>query len=325
MSQTSLYPLLLKSALHVKVWGGRQLEQIMGKPLPTDEPYGESWEIHDSVTVVNGLLAGRKLGELASEYGQALLGDGNDPAEGLPLLVKLLDASDWLSVQVHPNDEQARALEQEPRGKTEAWYIIAAAPDAKLVIGVQPGTAPEAIGAAIAANQLEDVLVYETVQAGDVLSIPAGTIHALGPGLLIYEIQQSSDTTYRLYDWGRLGLDGSPRELHVEKSITVANTTTLPAIKHTADDQTQRVRVVETPFFITWLYQLNALNGTTLELDTVDRRFHTLTCIEGTITVIAPGVEPIELSAGHSALIPASVGGYHLEGTGRVLLSSQLQ
>jgi mannose-6-phosphate isomerase len=325
VSQSNLYPLLLKAALHVKVWGGRQLEQVMNKPLPTDEPYGESWEVHDSVTVVNGPLAGRKLGELAVEYGDALLGDGNNPAEGLPLLVKLLDASDWLSVQVHPNDEQARQLEQEPRGKTEAWYVIAAEPDSRLVIGVVPGTAPEAIDAAIKANQLEGVLVYETVKAGDVLSIPAGTIHALGPGLLIYEIQQSSDTTYRLYDWGRVGLDGSPRELHIDKSITVANTTTLPAIVHTADDQTQRVRVVETPFFITWLYQLNPLNGTTLELDTVGRRFHTLTCIEGSVAVVAPNAEPFDLTAGRSALIPASVGGYQLEGTGRVLLSSQLQ
>ena len=117
----TLYPFLLNPALHVKVWGGRKLETIMGKQLPSAEPYGESWEMHDSATVANGSHAGRTLGDLLKEYGTALVGPKNNPADGFPLLAKILDPSDWLSVQVHPDDEQARQLEGDPRGKTEAW------------------------------------------------------------------------------------------------------------------------------------------------------------------------------------------------------------
>src|SRR5690606_14670536 len=122
-----------------------------------------------------------------------LIGPDNDPAEGLPLLAKLMDAADWLSIQVHPNDELARELEGEPRGKTEAWYVVAAEPGSRLVIGLQPGMTPEQVAADIRENRLEERVVYADVTAGDVLFVQAGTIHAIGAGLLIYEIQQSSD------------------------------------------------------------------------------------------------------------------------------------
>ena len=229
MAKIPLYPMLLDPTLHVKVWGGRRLETVMHKHLPTNEPYGEAWELHDSATVANGALSGRSLGDLLTEYGEDLIGSVSDPAEGMPLLVKILDATDWLSVQVHPNDEQARQLEGEPRGKTEAWYILAADEKAELVIGVVPDASAEEVADAIRENRLEEMLVYEPVEAGNVLYIPAGTIHALGPGLLVYEIQQSSDTTYRLYDWGRMGLDGQPRPLHIEKSLAVARLGRLPS------------------------------------------------------------------------------------------------
>ena len=153
--------------------------------------------------------AARSLGDLAADYGADLLGMGNDPAAGLPLLAKLIDASAWLSIQVHPNDEQARALEKEPRGKTEAWVILHAEPGAKLVIGLERGTTRERMAEAIGRGQLEALLAYAEVKSGDVLYIPANTIHALGPGILIYEIQQSSDVTYRLYDWAGGAWTGS--------------------------------------------------------------------------------------------------------------------
>jgi mannose-6-phosphate isomerase len=280
------YPLLLQPALKVKVWGGRKLATVMHKSLPTDEPYGEAWEMHDSATVANGPLTGRTLGELLAEHGQALVGPGNDPAAGWPLLAKILDAREWLSVQLHPNDEQARALEGEPRGKTEAWYVIAAEPGAQLVIGVQPGTTPDEMAQAIQANTLEDRLVYADVTAGDVLFVRAGNIHALGPGLLIYEIQQSSDTTYRLYDWGRVGLDGQPRELHIDKGKQVANLDSLPEIIHTGAQTGPVVEIVRAPYFITLLYQLNAANGTQVTLDTTGKRFHILTCISGSAQIM---------------------------------------
>jgi mannose-6-phosphate isomerase len=318
----TLYPLLLNPALHVKVWGGRRLETLLHKSLPTAEPYGESWEMHDTATVANGELAGRTLGDLLKIYGHDLVGADNDPSEGLPLLAKFLDPEDWLSVQVHPNDEQARELEGDPRGKTEAWYVLFAEPGAKLVMAVKPGTSRETMAQAIRDNTLQDILVYAEVGAGDVLLNNAGGVHALGPGIVIYEIQQSSDVTYRLYDWGRMDLDGKPRTLHIDKGVKVSNLETLPEIKHTGDNHMPVVDVVNCPYFVTLLHQLNARNGTRITLDTAGRRFHILTCIEGD-AIIAVGDFSVELATGQTALIPANTGVYTLSGTARVLRSNQ--
>ncbi len=320
----TLYPLLLTPALHTKVWGGRKLETVMDKSLPTDEPYGESWEMHDTARVANGALKGRTLSDVLTEYGQALIGPDNDPAQGLPLLAKLIDAADWLSIQLHPNDEQARELEGEPRGKTEAWYVVSAEPDSRLVIGLQSGITPEQVAQAIRENRLEDRVVYADVVAGDVLFVQAGTIHAIGAGLLIYEIQQSSDTTYRLYDWGRMGLDGKPRQLHIDKGIQVANLHSLPEIIHTGQDDAQIVDIVHSEYFTTLLYQLNAENGERLNLDTSGKLFHILTSIEGTATITKDNVI-LQLKKGQSALIPASLGAYFLDGPARILCSFQTE
>lgn len=319
----TLYPLLLNPSLHVKVWGGRQLETVLYKPLPTDEPYGEAWEMHETATVANGSLEGRTLSEVLAEYGHDLIGPDSDPAQGLPLLAKLLDASDWLSVQVHPNDEQARELEGEPRGKTEAWYILAAEPGARLVIGVKPGTTREQMAQAIRDNTLGERLVYADAAPGDVLFIRAGTIHAVGAGILIYEIQQSSDTTYRLYDWGRLGLDGKPRAMHIDKGAQVANLDALPEMLHTGDAKAPVVEIVKSEYFTTLLYQLNADNGTQMNLETKNCRFHILTCIAGEAAVGTPNFDAVTMRTGQTVLIPANLGAYHLTGTARVLCSFQ--
>lgn len=317
-----LYPLLLQPALHLRVWGGRRLETVLHKQLPTDEPYGESWEMHDTATVFNGTLAGKTVSEVLSSYGTELCGTGNDPALGMPLLAKFLDAADWLSVQVHPNDTQAQQLDGEPRGKTEAWYVVAASPGAKLVIGVHPGTPHAEIADAIRSNSLERLLVYGEVKAGDVLYVAAGTIHALGPGILVYEIQQSSDLTYRLYDWGRMGLDGKPRQLHIEKGIAVSNTDSLPPIRHTDGDQSAEVEIVRSPFFVTVLHQLNAQNGETAQLNTEKHTFHILTCIEGCARV-AHDETAVDLAEGQTVLIPSSLGHYEIHGISKVLRSWQ--
>jgi mannose-6-phosphate isomerase len=320
MQTTKLYPLLLSPALHTRVWGGRRLATMLHKDLPTPDPYGESWEVHDSATVVNGEFAGRKVGELVPIFGADLIGVGNDPAEGLPLLVKFLDANEWLSVQVHPNDEQARRLEGEPRGKSEAWYVMAAEPKAKLVVGVVPDATPETMAEAIRAKLLDGMLVYVEVEAGSVLYIPAGTIHALGPGLMVYEIQQSSDTTYRLYDWGRLGLDGKPRALNIDKGVAVSRLGRLPNVTYYGAAKAPVVQIVNSPFFQTVLHQLD---GGAAELDTEGRVFHTLTCVEGTVTITAGDTPAVTLELGQSALIPAAVGRYTLSGATRVLRSYQ--
>ncbi|MEQ8673679.1 MAG: class I mannose-6-phosphate isomerase [Aggregatilineales bacterium] len=314
-----LYPFLLNPTLHVKVWGGRKLADVLQKPLATDEPYGESWELHDSSVIANGALNGRTLGDVLAEYGTALVGEGNDPAEGFPLLAKLLDASDWLSIQVHPNDVQANALEGQPRGKTEAWIILDSEPDAKLVIGMEAGTTSKAMATAIRDNTLEEMIVYADVVPGDVLYIPAGTVHAIGPGILLYEIQQSSNTTYRLYDWGRMGLDGEPRKLHIDKGVQVSNLATLPEIKHTGADTSPVVTLVDGEFFTTTLHHLVQSMPTTIQ---TNGRFHAITCIEASAQIEWDD-SAVLFRKGQTILVPASLPEYTLRGEARVLRSWQ--
>ena len=314
LTRSALYPFKLRPVLHVKIWGGRRLAGMMRKCLPTAEPYGESWELHDTAVVANGTLRGISLGDLALQYGADLLGTGNDPAEGLPLLAKLIDAADWLSIQVHPNDEQARTLESEPRGKTEAWVILHAEPGAQLVIGLRKGTSREQMAEAIQRNRLEALLVYAEVKSGNVIYIPANTIHALGPGLLIYEIQQSSDVTYRLYDWGRLGLDGHPRELHINKGVQVANLESLPRVR-----QPENALLVDGEYFRAWRHELV---GDALRIETKSR-FQSLTCIAGSVQVAVNGQDEISLNKGETGLIPASIPAFLMRGKGTVLRACQ--
>ena len=314
MQGESLYPLKLQPALHVKVWGGRRLSEQLSKALPTREPYGESWELHDTARVLNGSLSGRTLEELTRQFGAELLGEGNDPADGFPLLAKFIDANDWLSIQVHPNDEQAQWLEGEPRGKTEAWVVLWADHGAQLVAGLRPGAEREQMAEAIRQNRLEELLVFAEVKAGDVLYLPANTVHALGPGILVYEIQQSSDITYRLYDWGRLGLDGRPRELHIEKGVQVSNLSALAQVQRPLGDL-----VIDGDYFRTWRHELK--NGR-LTFSS-EGRFQALTCISGSILVRADGHEPIVLAHGETGLIPACLRAVSLEGSGVILRSSQ--
>ncbi len=314
MNVVQLYPLKLQPALHVKVWGGRRLSALLNKDLPTDEPYGESWELHDSAIVSNGALAGQSLGDILRDYGAALIGYAVDSSQGFPLLAKFIDAELWLSIQVHPDDEQARRLEREPRGKTEAWLILHAEPGAKLVIGVEPGTSRTELEASISSGRVENLLHFTSVEAGDVLYIPANTVHALGPGLLIYEIQQSSDTTYRLYDWGRLGLDGAPRPLHIEKGLQVANLESLPAIQ-----RPENALIIDGEYFRAWRHQLR---GERICIATEDR-FQALTCIEGAVHVGSESHEIITLAKGETGLIPACIPELMLEGSGIVLRSCE--
>ncbi len=201
-------------------WGGRALGDYFGKDIPDDRT-GESLEIsalpgRESV-VENGPMAGMPLNRVIEEWGRALTGD----VEGFPLLLKLLDAREMLSVQVHPDDAYAGAHEGGKLGKTEAWLVIAAERGAKLVYGVQADTSEE-LRAQVEAGKLEENLRWVNVQPGDVLYIPHGCVHALGGGLVIYEIQQSSDVTYRFWDWGRVGKDGKPRALHTQAALDVS-------------------------------------------------------------------------------------------------------
>lgn len=205
-----------------RVWGGRALEQVYGRSLPdATRPYGESWEIvdrEDEQSVVKaGAFQGKSLHELWTHHREELFGPGFEKCDRFPLLIKILDACDDLSIQVHPPAAVAPALGGEP--KTEMWYIADAAPDAKLYVGLKNGVTREDFETAIADGTVADCVHVIVPKAGESIFIPSGRLHAIGGGLLIFEIQQNSDTTYRVFDWNRTGLDGKPRALHVQESL----------------------------------------------------------------------------------------------------------
>ena len=204
-----------------RVWGGRQLADQLGRDLPGSSPIGESWELVDregeQSVVGDGPLKGTTLHELWTEHRKAIFGETASDSPRFPLLGKILDARDTLSVQVHPPADIAPTLKGEP--KTEMWYLLDATPDASLYAGFRTGTTRQSFEKAISDGQVQSTLHMIPVKAGDTMFIPSGRCHAIGAGCLIIEIQQNSDTTYRLYDWDRMGLDGKPRELHVKESL----------------------------------------------------------------------------------------------------------
>jgi hypothetical protein len=207
-----LPPLLFTPLYRRYIWGGRRFAAAFGRPLPPGDDYAESWELVDRAAdqslVRAGPLAGMSLGRIVRERGSDLF--GHPPPAAFPLLFKFLDANRVLSVQVHPDDERAARLEPPDRGKTEAWYVVAAEPESRIYAGLREGVGREELAAAIRAGTCEAVLHAFEPSPGDCVFIPAGTVHAIGAGLLVAEIQQSSDVTYRLFDWNRTGPDGRP-------------------------------------------------------------------------------------------------------------------
>jgi mannose-6-phosphate isomerase len=216
---TTLYPLVLEPLQKAAIWGGAALAERYGKP-ESREPTGESWECWDENRVQNGAYAGETLGKLRGRFGHELTGAA-DPAQIFPLLTKLIDAREALSVQVHPDDAYARRVEHQPVGKTECWYILEAAPDASIVLGWNRKTSRGEYVERVADGSLGDVLRHVAVRPGDVYYLPAGTLHAIGAGIVLFETQQASDLTYRIFDYNRRGADGNMRPLHVEKAADV--------------------------------------------------------------------------------------------------------
>ncbi|MGE9270589.1 MAG: type I phosphomannose isomerase catalytic subunit [Verrucomicrobiales bacterium] len=204
-----------------RVWGGRSLETDYQRSLPDDAPYGESWEIvdrEDAQSVVeNGPFSGKTLHELWTQHREEIFGTNLPDSERFPLLIKVLDARDDLSIQVHPPAELAPSLNGEP--KTEMWYIAGSDPGAKLYVGMKNGVSREDFETALQEGTVADAVHAIEPSTGDSIFIPSGRLHAIGAGFLIHEIQQNSDTTYRVFDWNRVGLDGKPRDLHVEQSM----------------------------------------------------------------------------------------------------------
>ncbi len=230
----SLHPIRLEASLHETIWGGRRLERGEWKKLPPgDIGIGESWETETSTVAQNKPYAGRTLGSLVEELGPVLLGEQAIAIFGrrFPLLAKFLDANDKLSVQVHPDDTYASLHENGKLGKTEFWYILDADPGASITHGFEDAPLRSEVERAIEDVTLEKLLHTESVSRGDIIFVPAGTIHAIGAGVLLYELQEYSDITYRMYDYGRLTTAGTPRELHIECSLDVTHYERSPHIK----------------------------------------------------------------------------------------------
>ena len=217
-----LPPLIFTPVYRRFIWGGRRFESALGRCLPPGDDYAESWELvdrgADQSVVAVGPLTGTTLGQLVASRGDELLGR-HAPQKTFPLLFKFLDACRDLSVQVHPDDLRAGKLGTPDLGKTEAWYVIAAEPGSRIYAGLRAGVSRDDFAAALRAGRCDEALHSFAATPGDCFFIPAGTVHAIGAGLVVAEIQQSSDVTYRLFDWNRVGLDGKPRPLHIEAGL----------------------------------------------------------------------------------------------------------
>lgn len=286
------------------VWGGERLR-------PGHTPTAEAWVVWEGDVIESGPLTGKTLGEAAEGYGEALLGAKTTFRTGarFPLLIKLLDCAQWLSLQVHPDDLLAVELEGPGQfGKTEAWHILDAEPDAKLIAGLKPNTLPEQLAESIRNGTVMDHVQYVNVKQGDTVFMPAGTMHALGPGLLVYEVQQTSDWTYRVYDWGRPATEKRP--LHIEKSIRVTRADLkAPIIPPPAADDGTRHALVECEYFT---LEILSAKSNAIELDTGGETFHTITVIEGR-ALLRTGDEQVDLERFQTAVIPAHVGSYQFQ------------
>jgi mannose-6-phosphate isomerase len=216
-----LYPLTFQPIFQERIWGGRKLETLYDKALPPGKVIGESWEISDRAdansVVTNGPLAGKTLADLMNSHRAEIMGRARSPDGRFPLLIKLLDAQDNLSLQVHP--PQHLAAELGGCAKTEMWYVSAAEPGAKLYAGLRRGVTREEFSDKTRKGTVAECFHQLPVREGDSLFLPSGRVHALGKGLVIFEIQQNSDTTYRVFDWNRVDASGKPRQLHIEESL----------------------------------------------------------------------------------------------------------
>lgn len=314
-----MQPFKLKPAFKDYLWGGSQLKTEFGKQTAC-EPLAESWELSahpDGPSVIaDGPLAGLPFTEFVQKYPNEWSQSAPEGAQ-FPLLVKFIDAEQSLSIQVHPNDTYARQVEGEP-GKTEMWVILQAKPGAYLYYGFAHEVSKEEFARRIQDNTLTEVLHKQPVQAGEVYFIPAGTIHAIGAGILLAEVQQSSNSTYRVCDFGRLGADGKPRPLHLLKALDV--TQRCPAQADSFGGQAAEkgplgsLLLAACPYFVVGRLQLKEkVNGQGTG------EFLALLCTEGSARLLCGG-QKLEIAKGDCAFIPASAPEFTLEGQAEILL-----
>lgn len=317
-----LVPIQLRGELHETIWGGRNLATYAGKAVPAGMQVGESWETALTSIAVNPPYQGQSLGEIVRILDERLLGWRSVELVGhrFPLLTKFLDAEQRLSVQVHPDDLYAALHENGKLGKTETWYIVHAEPGAQLVLGLTHTVNQDEVRHAIEAGSLEDLLYTFPARAGDVVYVPAGTVHAIGAGIVLYELQEYSDVTYRLYDYGRLQSNGNPRELQVDKSLevmhcrpaggVVVEPVTLPADPGFAGER--RVLVACT-YFLEEELRFRGMYAAT----TMASSCHILSVLQGQCDICSHGVH-LSLGEGDTVVVPAALLDYRIESSAGV-------
>jgi mannose-6-phosphate isomerase len=301
------YPLRFEPLFRRYLWGGRRLQSVLGKPIGAGEDFAESWEIvdhgADQSVVAAGRSAGKSLHELVTDCGNELFGR-HHPQTRFPLLFKFLDAHRNLSVQVHPNDEQAQLLDPPDLGKTEAWVVVHAEPGSLVYAGLKRGFDRQAFEREVSRGTTELCLHRFEPRVGDCIFIPAGTIHALGAGLIIAEIQQASDATFRVFDWNRVGSDGRPRTLHIEQALDVIDYTAGPvaASEPRPADRSHVARLIACDKFVLDRWEFDSaqtIGG--------DDRFHILAVLAGAVRVAGDPTGE-SLTKGQTMLLPAAAG-----------------
>ena len=319
-------PLELTPLLKRIRWGGRKLGTVLGKPLGDGDDWAESWEVadhgDDQSVVAGGPFDGWTLNRLVKERNAELFGThasaGGTPRDQFPLLIKFLDAADTLSVQVHPDDARAKTYDPTENGKTEAWVIVAAEPGGSLYAGLKPGVGPQELRSASEAGTVAELLHEFAVRPGDCVYIPAGTVHAIGAGVVLAEVQQSSDLTFRLYDWGYVDPDGNPRQIHLDESIACTDfargpvdpVTPRPLPGPSAHSQ----RLCAGDYFV--MDRHRAADPFTLQ---AENRVRVLLTLGGGGTLSAEGAH-VPLTAGKTVLIPAACGDVDLQPEGELTI-----
>lgn len=324
MEKVNIPPLKFRPILKSVIWGGEKIAPLKG--LVTDqEKIGESWEIsgvkgNESV-VDNGADAGLNLTQMIDKYGAAMVGEKNYKQFGnsFPLLIKIIDAAGDLSLQVHPDDDLARKRHNS-LGKTEMWYIVDTEPDAVICAGLSRDITPDDYVAKVNDNTLMEVVAHHKSHPGDVFFLPAGRIHSIGAGNLLVEVQETSDITYRIYDFGRVDAKtGKPRELHVEQAKDAIDYTVFPSyVTKPAAPVDGVTELVDCKHFI--VYKVT-VDGTKLIKNVTDS-FTTLTCIDGELTVTDDRNNVVSMRKGESVLVPAMATEFTLQGNGTVITST---
>jgi mannose-6-phosphate isomerase len=291
--ESRLGPFRLTPWFSPRPWGRKDL-QPWYESTGTTEPVGEAWLTGPESMVETGVMSGKTLATVAAETGSELLGQGGEGE--FPLLVKLLFPDDKLSVQVHPDDAQAQAMGQ-PRGKTECWYVLEAKPGATIMLGLKPGVSVDQVRSSIANGTLEELMEFVPVAVGDMVFVDAGTVHAIGPGVTLLETQQTSDITFRMYDYGR------PRELHVDQALSVMKLKTAAGkVKPVKMDGF--TRLIEQKYFKVDRYELGAWQEVTISIAEAG----CLVGISGMATVEGTGTAPVEVLRGQAVVVPAGCG-----------------